>query len=158
MEVRKQRKVFRKCLVSEVLDPTNNSSWVWASENPLGAGEVKLQFRETYSLNVLPYFKTPVWSSNLTRKTIVIPKSFQILVNCNLVVTDFSDSGVCQLRWMFFPREFYQNSSEEEISVQSMPAAKSNRSVSCSPCGTIFRSARKKKKKAKASSVSWNIK
>lgn len=58
VEVRKQRKVFRKCLVSEDLDPTDeNSSWVRASENPLGAGEAELQFYGNLHLKCAALFQ-----------------------------------------------------------------------------------------------------
>lgn len=56
------------------------------------------------------YSKTTGPIQSFTRKTIAILKSFQMLRNCN-VVTD-SKTGVCQLKWVSSPREFYPSSSE----------------------------------------------
>lgn len=95
---------------------------------------------------------------SFTRKTTAIPKSFQMLRNCHLE-TDFSGSGVRQGRWVFSPREVYQNSSEEGVSIGSIPGAKWNRSMSCSTLWNDLQVCHGgKKKKAKVCSRSQNVK
>ena len=57
---------------------------------------------------------------------------------------------------MFCPREFYQN-SPEEVSVQSMPGAESNRSVSCSTLLNDLQVCQKKEKKKERSKSEFSI-